>query len=229
MSGFYERTDLLYGEKTRKVFTSSSVVVFGLGGVGGTAFEALVRSGVGKIFAVDYDVVSESNLNRQVLFTREEVEKGKALSAQQRANSINPLCEVVVDEYKVSKETLCNKDYLGCSFLIDAMDDLNAKIAVASYALEHDIGFAISLGMANRFDPSKLLITTLNKTEGDPLARKLRSLAREKGLPLDKILCVCSKEIPVSHNGLLSSSMIVPSTAGLFLASLALDFLSKQA
>jgi tRNA A37 threonylcarbamoyladenosine dehydratase len=225
MSNIDDRSALLLGKDAVALLKTKKVAVFGLGGVGGTCFEALVRSGVGHLYAIDRDEVDESNLNRQILYVGSDVGKKKAGAAFLRAKSIRLDVEVLPECYSVSAETLKEHDYSSCDFLIDAMDDIPAKIALISYALAHDIPFLISLGMGNRLDPSQVTLCRLDQTEGDPLAKKLRNELRKQGVDLKKITGVLSKELPTVRLPKPASLMMVPSEAGLLLASSALKIL----
>ena len=212
------RTTLLIGEEAVKALKEKTVAVFGLGGVGGTAFESLVRAGIGHIYAVDRDVVAESNLNRQILFTADQVGAQKALCAFVRAKLIRQDVEVIPMNFSVSDETLKDKDFGKCDFLIDCVDDIKAKIALMKYSVEKDIPLIICLGMGNRLDPSKLKIVKLNQTSGDPLARSLRDKAKKEGLPLERFTCVISEEEPLVKLPRPSSMMMVPSASGLLMS-----------
>lgn len=222
-----DRSVLLLGEDNVALLKTKKVAVFGLGGVGGTAFEALVRSGIGRLYAVDRDVVDESNLNRQVLFTRNDIGEKKAISAFRRAGQIRLDVEVTSECYSVSAETLLTHDYSQCDYLLDCMDDIPAKEALIDYALAHEIPLIVSLGMGNRLDPSKVTICRLDKTEGDPLAKKLRSELRKKGVDLKKINGVLSYECPIVRAKKPASLMMVPSEAGLVMASFVIKSLVK--
>lgn len=217
----------MLGADNVALLKSKKVAVFGLGGVGGTCFEALVRSGVGHVYAIDRDVVDESNLNRQILFTSGDVGTKKAGAAFLRAKSIRLDVEVLPECYSVNEETLKEHDYASCDYLVDAMDDIPAKMALIDYALAHNIPLLISLGMGNRLDPSKVKVCRLDKTEGDPLAKKLRSELRKKGVDLKKVNAVLSEEIPLVRGKKPASLMMVPSAAGLLLASTVLKSLLK--
>ena len=212
------RTTLLIGEEAVKALKEKTIAVFGLGGVGGTAFESLVRAGVGHIYAVDRDVVAESNLNRQILFTADQVGAQKALCAFVRAKLIRQGVEVIPMNFSVSDETLKDKKFGKCDFLIDCVDDIKAKIALMKYSVEKDIPLIICLGMGNRLDPSKLKIVKLNQTSGDPLARSLRDKAKKEGLPLERFTCVISEEEPLVKLPRPSSMMMVPSASGLLMS-----------
>lgn len=223
----FSRTEKLLGEEALKKIGFSSVAVFGLGGVGGTAFEALLRSGLGTIYAIDRDAFDVTNLNRQILGTLSSVGRLKVDLAKERALSLRPEANVVGEAYSVSEESLKEHDYSSCSFLLDCMDDIPAKIALIRLSLRLNIPLIISLGMGNRLDPSKVHLERLDKTSGDPLAKKLRSGMRKEGLDLKRFMAIVSSEEPLVRGSKPSSLMMVPSAAGLLMAYYVISFLAK--
>lgn len=212
------RSRMLLGDENVDLLKTKTVAVFGLGGVGGTAFEALVRTGVGRIYAIDRDIVSVSNLNRQLLFTADQIGAQKALCAFVRSKLIRQDIEVLSENYSVSEETLKEKGYEDCDYLLDCVDDVKAKIALMKFSLEKKIPLIICLGMGNRLDPTKLKVVGLNQTTGDPLAKALRHAAKNEGLPLNEFKCVISEEEPLVKGVTPASLMPVPSSAGLTMA-----------
>lgn len=224
-----DRSELLLGKESLALLKTKKVAVFGLGGVGGTLFEALVRSGVGHIFAVDRDVVDESNLNRQILYTRADIGSKKAGAAFLRAKSIRLDVEILPECYSLTAASLIEHDYSACDYLFDAMDDIPAKIALIQYSIAHHIPLIVSLGMGNRLDSTKVRIVRLDKSEGDPLAKKLRSELRLCGVDMKQINAVYSEELPLVRGKKPASLMMVPSSAGLAMASFALQALLKTA
>lgn len=226
--GIDDRSLLLLGEEGLARVKAGRVAVFGLGGVGGTAFEALLRAGVSIIYAVDRDIVEESNLNRQILFVRKDIGAKKAVVAKEHAASIRWDTKVVAEDYSVSEETLKEHDYSSCDYLLDCLDDIPAKVALIKYSQSHKIPLIVSLGMGNRLDPTKVQLMRLDKTEGDPLAKKLRSVLRDEKINLSTIVAVCSTELPITKGVKPASLMMVPSAAGLAMAGAAIDFLEKH-
>ena len=205
----------------------SKVVVFGLGGVGGTCFEALCRTGVSPLIGVDFDVVEESNLNRQLLFSYEDLGKKKSDVAKSRSLLLRKDCEIETFDLKIDESSLADGVFGDAAIWVDAVDDLNAKVALIEASIRQNIPLFVSLGMGNRLDPSKVYETTLDKTSGDPLAKKLRKMLRERNIDLRKITVVASKELPLVKTPKPSSLVMVPSAAGLLLASLTLRALSN--
>lgn len=226
MNDFSLRSQMLLGEEKIALLENSHVTIFGLGGVGGTAYECLLRSSIGHFCIVDHDRVQESNLNRQILYAWGDLAKEKALVAKEYGERINPTCQIEAISRKVDANFFENRN-LETDFIIDAVDDIGAKIAIIKYALAHNIPFAISLGMANRIDPSQVEERRLDKTEYDPLAKKLREECRKEGIDLKKVNCVFSTEKPIMKGPIPSSMMMVPSSAGLKLAHLAIREIAK--
>lgn len=226
MSEFSLRSEMLLGEEKIALLKKSHVTIFGLGGVGGTAYDCLLRSSVGHFLLVDFDEVQESNLNRQILYTPCDVGKKKADVALSFGKSINPDCEIISLPKKVDS-AFFEENLPETSFIIDAVDDIRAKIAIIKYAIDNEIPFAVSLGMANRLDPSQVIEKRLDKTEYDPLAKKLREECRKEGIDLKKVNCVFSTEKPLVKGSVPSSMMMVPSAAGLKLAYLAIKEITK--
>lgn len=218
MSDYLERSKQLLGEDKIQALKDKVILVIGIGGVGGTALEALARSGFKKFILIDADIVDESNLNRQILFTANDVGKDKTLVAKQRLLSINPDFEIKTITAKIGDKKLDDLNLGKVDFIVDAIDFVEGKLHIYEYAQTNHIPFISSLGMGNRFDPECVTITKLNKTENDPLAKKIRYLAKQKGLDLKGITVIFSKEIPAIKSPKPASMIMVPSTAGLLIA-----------
>lgn len=224
------RTEALYGREAVERLQRANVLLLGLGGVGGYVLEALVRTGVGKMTLCDFDVVSPSNINRQILADGEAVGHKKAEVAKKRALTINPNAEITLWQEKITEESaaaLVNSAPF--DFIIDAIDDVRAKLAVIEAASLRGIPIVSSLGTANRRDPTALSITDLSKTAGCPLARSMRTGLRKKNITHLPVLF--SKEEPrVSRDPeiRLASSVFVPASAGLLLASYVVEKLIKD-
>ncbi|MCQ2787066.1 MAG: tRNA (adenosine(37)-N6)-dimethylallyltransferase MiaA, partial [Bacilli bacterium] len=221
------RTEALIGKDNLKAIKKASVAVFGIGGVGGTAAEALVRSGISHLYLIDHDAVNASNLNRQILFTKNDLKKDKVKVAKARFNEINP--EVKVHTYKkfLDENNIKELPFEKFNYVIDAIDSVSSKIALIKYLLKKKIPFISSLGMGNRLDPSKLVITTLDKTHDDPLAKKLRNELKKDKIDISKIKVATSNETPIKDKPLVTSMMFVPSTAGLLLANYIISLIIK--
>ena len=218
MSDYLDRSKQLLGDDKIKALEDKVILVIGIGGVGGTALEALARSGFKKFILIDSDVIEESNLNRQILFTAKDIGKEKVVVAKERLLSINPGFEVETLTCKIGEIKLENLNLGKVDFIVDAIDYVEGKLHIYEYAQQNNIPFISSLGMGNRFDPEYVTLTNLNKTENDPLAKKIRYLAKQRGLDLKAIPVVFSKETPAIKSPKPASMIMVPSTAGLLIA-----------
>ncbi len=227
ISAIDERILPLLGEEGLAKIHAGKVVVFGLGGVGGTCYEALLRSGVSSLLGVDFDDVEESNLNRQMLFEYKDIGQSKSDVALRRASAIRPDSGAQTLNLKVDRLSLERPEFANADVWVDAVDDLSAKVALIEAATLSRKPLFVSLGMGNRLDPSAVYQTTLDKSSGDPLAKKLRKTLRDKGIKLNNVRVVASKELPLVRRATPSSMMMVPSAAGLLLAYMAISELLK--
>ena len=222
------RTRLLFGDEAIQKLQRSRVALFGLGGVGGYALEALVRSGVGALDLVDCDVFSESNLNRQLLATRETLGRLKTDVARERALSINPDCRIRTHELFFLPGTKDQFDFSGLDYVIDAIDTVTGKLCLIEAAREAGVPIISCLGTGNKTDPAKLTVADLFETSVDPLARVMRKECKKRGIASLKV--VYSTEDPVRPwreapapgqprtRDIPGSTAFVPAAAGLLLA-----------
>lgn len=226
MSERESRTEMLIGADSVKKLNNAKVAVFGLGGVGGHALEALVRAGVGAVDIFDNDTVSESNINRQIIATYETLGKSKTDAFEKRILSINPDCAVTKHTVFVTGESAAEIDFSSFSYVIDAIDTVSAKIAIAEICEEKNIPLISSMGTGNKLDASKFEITDIYKTSVCPLARVMRSELKRRGIKALKVLY--SREEPIkptlqsesncSKKPTPASISFVPSVAGLLIA-----------
>ena len=182
MNTAFIRTQLILGEAALQKLAASRVALFGLGGVGGYALEALVRSGVGHLLLVDKDVFSDSNLNRQILATRDSLGRPKTKVARERALSINPACDVEVRDCFFLPETRDSFDLSTFDYIIDAIDTVTAKLCLIQTAQEAAVPIISCMGTGNKRDLSKLKVASIDKTSICPLARVMRREYKKKGL-----------------------------------------------
>lgn len=220
----YSRTIQLIGEDAIIKFKKTTVLIVGIGGVGGTCFETLVRSGVGTIIIIDKDCVDVTNLNRQLLFTEKDIGESKVDVARKRAFDINPDVNVISLNMNLDDSNITKLSDYKIDYIVDAIDSIYSKVSLIKYSKEKNIPIIVSLGMAKRLDPSQLVITSLNKSTGDPLAKKLRYVLKHNDIEFSDVKCVLSKEEPLDSSRTPASMMMVPSAAGLLLAS----FIVKQ-
>lgn len=220
-----ERSLPLIGEDGAEKLNNSSVIVFGVGGVGSWCAEALVRCGVGSITVVDGDVVSETNRNRQLIALGSTVGKGKASVCAERLSDISAECHVRSIELFYSLETASEIDLSQYDYIADCIDTVTSKLLLIKSASECGVPIISSMGTGNRLDPSRITVTDVFKTEGDPLARVMRKELRARGIGSLKV--VCSDEPPgkciegrneITGRATPSSAVFVPATAGLRMA-----------
>lgn len=218
------RTIALLGKEKAEAVGKASVMVIGCGAVGGYALEMVARLGFGKIWAVDFDVFEESNINRQILAVTETLGKKKCDVAKERVLSINPEAEVAAVDLRV------NVDNLGFileekpDFVIDAIDEMTAKAALIRFLVKNEVRFVSAMGAALKMQPELLRAATLDKTFGCPLSKKLREMLRKDGVDLTKVRCVFSNEAVHAlkdENGqnVLGSLPMVPAAMGGMLAA----------
>jgi len=202
----FSRIVLLYGEETFKYLQTMKAIIFGCGGVGSSACEALIRSGVTHIALVDFDVIAASNLNRQLHTSRFNINEKKIEALKKRCLSINP--QATIETYEVFvDEAFCEKVIQHYDVVIDALDTVSAKEAIIVHAVKYNKIIVSSMGMGNRFDPTQVFLTTLNKTTYDPLAKVLRYRLRNRGV-YDKIQVVFSRETPIKQEQQVSDSPV---------------------
>ena len=213
----FQREELLIGNKI-DIIKSKTVLVLGLGGVGGYTVESLVRAGIGKIIIVDNDIIDISNLNRQVISLHSNIGMKKVDAWVSRIKDINPLCEVVkIDEFITPDNIdILFKNHI--DYVVDACDTISTKKELIRKCLENKIKFISSMGTGNKFDPTKLEIIELRKTSYDPIAKILRKMVKDEKIN-SKIMVICSTEKPVKVKEKVGSISYVPSVAGLLITS----------
>ena len=215
----FERSIGLLGEDNFNHIQDKVIAVFGLGGVGGTALEALARTGFKHFLIVDFDKVDPSNLNRQILYTAKDIGRNKTEAAKERILSINPEADIKGFNMKAQDFDFNQK----IDYVVDAIDDVEGKLYILQKAQEFNVPQIMSLGMANRFNPEQVHIAKLNQTHNDPLAKKIRYMSKKAELDLSKINVVISEELPQKNGEKLFSIMTVPSSAGLVIAKYILN------
>ena len=222
-----DRLRILLGDDGVKRLAAAKVAVVGLGGVGGQAAEAIARSFVGTLVLVDGDRVNVSNVNRQILSTAKNVGREKALVAADRAREINPEAQVTALPVFVTAENVATLPIWDADCVVDAIDDVDAKVALIKEARARGVKIVCSMGAANRFDPMAFKVADISETHTCPLAKKLRKLLAAQGIEKG-VKVVYSTEKPLSFKGALGSNAFVPPAAGLLLASAVVkEILSK--
>lgn len=189
------RTELLLGSEAMERLARSRVAVFGIGGVGGYVVEALVRSGIGAIDLIDHDQVSLSNLNRQIIATRETVGKKKVEIMRERILSIHPDCKVTVHQCFYLPETAERFHFSDYSYVVDAIDTVTGKIQLILQAQEAGIPVISCMGTGNKLNPTELMVADLYETTICPLAKVMRKELKKRGV--EQLKVVYSRENPI--------------------------------
>lgn len=225
MSRIFERTKHLLGEDALLKLNKSSVAIFGVGGVGSFTAEALVRTGIGRIAVIDYDVVDESNLNRQIHANIETIGKLKTKVMAERLMLINP--SLIINEYniKYNIETENEINLIEYDYIVDAIDMVSSKLLLIENAKKNNIPIISAMGAANKLDPSKLEVGDIYDTEYCPLAKVMRRELRKRNI--DELKVVWSREEPIKINlqsgdlrkAVPTSAIFVPASSGLLIAS----------
>ncbi len=216
----FSRSALIFDEKAIDKLNRCHVAVFGVGGVGGYVIEALARTGVGKFTLIDGDVVAKSNINRQIIATEETIGLPKVEVMKKRILSINPLAVVATKQMFFTADNSGEIDFNQFDYIVDAIDTVKSKLEIIQIADRLHKPIISSMGAGNKVNPMGFVVTDINKTDTDPLAKKIRYELRKMGIK--KLKVVYSKELPVEpkeETRVPGSNAFVPSAAGLLIAS----------
>lgn len=226
MNEIFSRQNIIFGSESLEILKKSRVAVFGVGGVGGYVCEALARSGVGALDIVDNDTVSLSNINRQIIALNSTVGRHKVDVMRERLLDINP--DIIVNTYNCFflKEKENEFDFEKYDYIVDAIDTVSGKLALAVVADKLNIPLISAMGAGNKTDPTQFEVTDIYKTSGCPLAKAMRKLCRENSVK--KLKVVYSQELPTRKEELIDDSSekrsipgslsFVPSVMGLIMA-----------
>lgn len=198
MEEMFARTALLLGEEGLEKLKRARVAVFGLGGVGGAAAEALARAGIGALDLIDADRVATSNLNRQIFALRSTVGMLKTEAAERRIKDISPDCVVRRYDCFFLPERAAEFPFAEYDYAVDAIDTLAGKIGIAKACAEAGVPVVSCMGAGNKLDPAAFRVSDIYSTKVCPLARAMRRLCRENGI--ERLKAVWSREIPMSAN-----------------------------
>ena len=226
MSEIFSRQNIVFGKDSLGKLKNSRVAVFGVGGVGGYVCEALARSGVGTLDIVDNDTVSPSNINRQIIALHSTIGKSKVDVCKSRLLDINPDLVVNAHECFFLKENEKEFEFEKFDYIVDAIDTVSGKLALAMIADKLNIPVISSMGAGNKTDPTQFRVSDIYKTSVCPLAKAMRKLCRENGVK--KLKVVYSEEMPTIKEPIIDESSnkrqipgslsFVPSVAGLIMA-----------
>ncbi|MBE6943396.1 MAG: tRNA threonylcarbamoyladenosine dehydratase [Ruminococcaceae bacterium] len=228
----YSRTRLLLGQEGMEKLKNAHIAVFGLGGVGGYVVEALARCGVGTLELIDHDTVSITNINRQILATRETVGMEKSEAARLRVQAIDPEIKVIARHQFFGPDTKAEFDFSGYTYVVDAIDTVTGKLALVQAAQAANVPIICCLGTGNKLDPTAFRIGDIYETSVCPLARIMRKECRKRGIEKLKVLYSLEEpikpdispddpiltELPEGRNALPGSVSFVPAAAGLIIA-----------
>lgn len=226
------RTQFLLGQEGMEKLKNAKVAVFGLGGVGGYAVEALARSGVGALELVDHDTVSMTNINRQILATTETVGMDKVEAAAKRVAAINPDIQVTARKIFYLPETADQFDFATYDYVIDAIDTVTGKLMLIQAAQAASTPIISCMGTGNKLDPTAFRVGDISQTTMCPLARIIRKECKKRGIKKLKVVysteepieCTLDAddpawaELPEGRNALPGSVAFVPAVAGMILA-----------
>lgn len=220
------RTEKIIGKDSIEKLKESKVVILGIGGVGSFACEAIARSGIGKIVLVDKDEVDISNINRQIIATTKTIGKSKVEVMKNRIFEINPCCKVEVYKEFISEDNIKDLIDKDVNYVIDAIDTISSKIALAVWCNENNIKLISSMGTGNKLDPTEFKVADIYSTKVCPLAKVMRRELKKRGVKKLKVLY--SEEIPIKQTKdnidkekrkqSPGSISFVPSCAGLIIA-----------
>lgn len=236
MTGSFSRTALLLGDEALARLKKARIAVLGVGGVGGYAVEALARSGVGALDLIDNDTVAQSNINRQITALNSTVGQYKADAAAKRVLDINPECDVRAVKVFYMPETADEFDFTRYDYIIDAIDTVTGKLALARQAQDAGTPIISCMGAGNKLDPTAFEVADIYDTSICPLARIMRKECRARGIKRLKV--VYSKEMPARpvkkieeqtvRRDTPGSVSFVPSVAGLIIAGEVIKDLIKE-
>ena len=199
--GFFSRLERIMGREGLERLTTSTVMVLGVGGVGSNCIEALARGGVGRLVIVDHDVVQESNINRQAIAFRSTLGLPKVEAMRRMIADINPDAQVeALQRFVLAQDVPALLDeYAGrVDYVVDAIDTVSAKLAIAEYANAHDMRLISSMGAANKLHPECLCVADVFDTVNCPLSRIMRKEARKRGIKRLKVLYSCEQPVKVA-------------------------------
>ena len=224
----FERLKKVVGIDSLEILDTKSVLVLGCGGVGGYVVEALAKSGIGEMILVDYDVVDETNINRQIIALDSTIGELKIDLLEERIKDINSNCNVIKIGKFINQDNYMELFNNKIDYFVDCCDTIIVKKLVMKECLENDIPFISSMGTGNKLDPSKLEITDIRKTVNDPLARILRKFVKDEKIN-KKVMVLSSRELPVKTGDRTpGSTAFVPASAGLLIASyIVREFIKK--
>ena len=215
----FERLTKVIGEDGFLELNKKCVLILGVGGVGGYVAESLARSGIGKLILVDFDIVDETNINRQIIALESTIGLKKVDVLEKRIKEINSGCEVIKIDKFIDMDNYLELFEYDIDYFIDACDTMTVKKVVLKECIKRKIKFISSMGTGNKLDPSKLEIIDIRKTVNDPLAKVMRKFVKDEKIN-SKVMVLSSSELPIKTGERTpGSTAFVPASAGLLIAS----------
>ena len=214
----FDRVIKLIGEDNLTKLKNTTVAVVGLGGVGGYAVEGLVRSGISNLIIVDYDTIDISNLNRQIITNQNNIGRLKVDVMEEHLLSINPECNIIKINKKLSLENVEKLFDYSFDYVIDNCYNILVKQELIKRCLEKKISIISSMGTGNKLNPSMLEVVDISKTSYDPIAKRIRKYMKDNHI-YGKVPVVYSKEQNSKFNGSIPSMIFVPAVSGLLCAN----------
>lgn len=227
----FSREIKLIGQENFEKLKNSKVILFGVGGVGGYVLESLARSGIENITIVDFDTVSESNLNRQIIALQTTIGKYKVDVAKERIKNINPNCNVVAIKEKLTKENIDRFNFSCYDFVIDAIDMVTSKLLIIEKAKKENVEVISCMGTGNKLDATQLRICDISKTNYCPLAKVMRKELKNRGIY--HLNVIFSTEQPKRFDEKVrkvtpASIAYVPAVAGLYISQFVINKLMEK-
>lgn len=232
MKEIFLRTSMLLGQKAMDNLESCNVAVFGLGGVGSYAAEALARSGIGGLSLIDADCICNTNINRQIIATHDTIGENKAMVMRRRVLSINPGCKATAHAFFYGAGTADSFDLKGYAYVVDAIDDVKSKLVLIERAQNAQVPIISCMGTGNKLDPTLLQVADIYETKVCPLAKTMRKALKDKGIESLKVVYSTEQQIKpmecCEKQSQVGSVAFVPSVAGLIMAAEVIKDLTSQ-
>jgi len=219
----FERTINLIGEENFNKILNKNIIVFGVGGVGGYVVEMLVRSGVSNLTIVDFDSVSISNLNRQIIALNSTLNMPKVSTFETRLKDINKNLNLTVINNKITAENLEEFNLNSFDYVIDCIDSFKDKLSLIEYCYKNNIKIISSMGAGNRYKNCDFIITDIYKTTNDALARKLRGELKKRDVKKLTVVCSNTPSDNLENKGKVLSIAFVPAMCGIKLAGFVIN------
>lgn len=220
------RTEILIGKEGVEKISKKSIAIIGVGGVGGYVAHILIRAGVENLTIIDYDIVSSSNCNRQVVASSSTIGLKKVEVLKNQLIEINPQAKINIYDEKICENNIKSLINRNIDFVIDCIDDVKNKVALIVYCKKNNINIISAMGAGNRVGIPKFYLTDISKTHDDGLAKVLRKKLREE--KIEKLDVVTCDEKPIKTSGTIGSISYYPAMCGVTIASVVINKILKE-